>query len=231
MYGTCILVVVILATAQAFAQADLSVTSVNQTCDPCKPGQRATIVNTVTNNGPQSDSMVQLQLATPALSTEVVPESWTTSAGQFQTDPQGNVVGLDIFGPTYVLGVDVGAMRAGSTCTVTYQVDLDMEPPPAFELLLNAPPDLWGPVWPVGMPSADATGNAWTSQPPWWEWNVTVGLSWPRVCARGGAQDQLASRVREQHPDPAREIVLVRPDSVVVVPCEPLGLEAPWLVR
>ena len=52
------LVVGLVAAPLAFAQADLQVTVVNQTCDPCTAGQQATIVNTVTNAGPDKAQFV-----------------------------------------------------------------------------------------------------------------------------------------------------------------------------
>jgi hypothetical protein len=164
----CALVAVTLATSLAFAQADLSVTAVNQTCDPCNSGQRATIVNTVTNLGPSPDPFVSMQLSSPVLGTDVVMDSWTTDIGAFQVDDQGNVLYVDDSGLAYLIGVDAGVMTPGLTGTVTFQVELDMEPPPVSDLTVNFPPDLAGP-W-------EHRGGAFGQF--FGEWNVTADLEW-----------------------------------------------------
>lgn len=163
-----LLLVLTLATLQAFAQADLWVAVENETCDPCNAGQRATIVNVITNDGPSPDPNVLAQLATPALSTEVVPDSWTTTQGSYDADPYGNVVFLDDSGMAYILSATLGVMTPASTARLTYQVDLAMEPPPVSDLTVNAPPDLAGP-W-------EHRGGAFGQR--FFEWDATADLEW-----------------------------------------------------
>ncbi len=166
--GFVVLLAVVLGAPPVFGQADLSVTAVNQTCDPCNAGQRATIVNTVTNLGPDPDPDVAMQLATAALSTEVVADSWSTDVGQFDVDPSGNPVFLDDAGLAYIMLVSGAVMTAGLTGTVTYQVDLAMEPPSVSDLTVNSPPDLAGP-W-------EHRGGAFGQ--PFQSWDTTADLEW-----------------------------------------------------
>jgi hypothetical protein len=126
------LVALALAAPYAFAQADLAVTVENQTCDPCTAGQRATIVNTVTNLGPSPDPAVELQIVTPALGTTPVEGSWATTQGEFETDEEsGAQVFFDPAVLMYFFFVHVGPMVPNQTVTVNYDVDLDPEAPPA----------------------------------------------------------------------------------------------------
>jgi hypothetical protein len=162
------LVTVVLATPPAFGQADLSVTATNPTCTLCTAGQRVTIVNTVTNNGPDPDPALSLQLAAPYLGTTPVPDSWTTDVGEFVVDDQGNAVFADLTAMIYYFVINNGALEAGVTGTVTYQVDLDTAPPPVSDLTVNSPPDLAGP-W-------GHRGGAFGQ--PFNEWNATADLEW-----------------------------------------------------
>jgi len=168
--------VLVLGASFASAQADISVgVSWEPNCDPCEAGQRLTITNTVTNGGPSPDANVTLQLAAPYLGMKVVEDSWTTSQGSFDVDPDtGEVLIFDDAAPAYFFTATLGVMTPNSTATLTYDVDLDAEAPPVQDIRVDSPAALAGVIDPFGTIGQDADGNTWYSVPPWYEWNVTA---------------------------------------------------------
>ena len=178
-------VALVLVASFASAQADLAVTATwDPNCDPCTAGQRLTIVNTVTNQGPDPDPSVHIQMATPALGTTPVEDSWTTTQGEYDADDEGNILLRRRQRPGLPAAGQMGVMTPGSTATLTYEVDLDMEAPPVSDVTVNSPADLAGP-WEHRAAARSASPSTSGTPPPTWSGSTTArpgprGL--PGVC-------------------------------------------------
>lgn len=183
MVGLRVSVVVLLLLAGPLAsgqQADLAVAAQwLPTCDPCVPGDVLTLINTVTNLGPDTDTDVRVQVATPLPGTQVIWDSWSTSQGTFDVDPQGDALWCDRYYLACGLSATLGEVAVGSTVTLTYDVVLDLVAPPARTLRINEPPDLVQELanGDLGWPVTDAAGESWGIA-PWYYWDLVGDAEW-----------------------------------------------------
>ncbi len=151
------------AASPALAQADLAVTATGS-CGQCAAGQRVSVVSTVTDLGPDNDPAVELQMVLPALGSAPVDWSWTTTQGEFETDPDsGSQVFYDPAALCYFWFIHVGGVTVGQTVTVAYQADLDPVPPQVADFHVDSPAAIAGP-------KENTPASGWGQ--PWPDWGV-----------------------------------------------------------